>query len=248
MNEVVVNRFTTQSGAVWAEVVLNRPEHKNAITGPLGLGLVQSINMLNADEQVQSIMLRGEGGAFCSGLDLDAFNASPEPEWLADFQEIWRSAHKALFECDKPIVGAMQRYAINGGAALAVACDYLVVGQRSFVQVGEVQIGMAAPYNLAWLNLRYSEAVVAEVVLLGDRLNGDKLFRLGLANRCVDDDEVVATATALCQRIADFPTGAATKIKKGMRARLSQSADEWFDLHTATAGTARIKPQSMQKK
>ncbi|MBT3610220.1 MAG: enoyl-CoA hydratase/isomerase family protein [Gammaproteobacteria bacterium] len=246
MEEVLVNKFTTQAGGVWAEVVLNRPERKNAITGPLGVGLAERVNALNADDEVQAIMLRGEGGAFCSGLDLGAFNATPEPEWLADFQTIWRGAHKALFQCDKPIVGAMQRYAINGGAALAVACDYLVVGEQSFVQVGEVQIGMAAPYNLAWLNLRYSEAVIAEVVLLGDRLNGADMLRLGLANQSVDDDQVLQTATAICERFADFPSGAPAKIKQGMRARLGQTADEWFDLHTAATAGTRVKPQSMK--
>ena len=246
MEEVLVNKFTTQAGGVWAEVVLNRPQRKNAITGPLGIRLAESINILNADDQVQAIMLRGEGGAFCSGLDLGAFNATPEPEWLADFQTIWRSAHKALFQCKKPIVGAMQRYAINGGAALAVACDYLVVGEQSYVQVGEVQIGMAAPYNLAWLNLRYSEAVIAEVVLLGDRLNGSDMLRLGLANQSVNDDQVLQTATAICERFADFPRGAPAKIKQGMRARLGQTADEWFDLHTAATAGTRVKPQSMK--
>ncbi|HCG69775.1 MAG TPA: enoyl-CoA hydratase/isomerase family protein, partial [Gammaproteobacteria bacterium] len=52
-------------------------------------------------------------------------------------------AHRALFECATPIIGAMERYAINGGAALAIACDYLIVGEEAFLQVGEVQIGMA---------------------------------------------------------------------------------------------------------
>ena len=246
MKEVLVNKFTTEAGGVWAEVVLNRPVRKNAITGPLGIALAESINALNADQQVQAIMLRGEGGAFCSGLDLGAFNATPEPEWLADFQAIWRGAHKALFQCDKPIVGAMQRYAINGGAALALACDYLVVGEQSFVQVGEVQIGMAAPYNLAWLNLRHSEAVIAEGVLLGDRLNGSDMLRLGLANQCVNDDQIVQTAGAICARFADFPAGAPAKIKRGMRARLGQTADQWFDLHTAATAGVRLKPQSMK--
>ena len=60
MEEVLVNKFTTQAGGVWAEVVLNRPQRKNAITGPLGIRLAESINILNADDQVQAIMLRGE--------------------------------------------------------------------------------------------------------------------------------------------------------------------------------------------
>jgi len=158
---VWVNKHREEGGSCWGEVILNRPERKNAIVGPLGRGLAAGIAMLDADPEVQAIVLGGAGGSFCSGLDLAAFNDSPEPEWLPDFQGIWRSAHRALFDCATPVIGAMERYAINGGAALAIACDYLIVGEEAFLQVGEVQIGMAAPYNMAWLNLRHSEAVIA---------------------------------------------------------------------------------------
>ena len=114
----------------------------------------------------------------------------------------------------------MERYAINGGAALAIACDYLIVGEEAFLQVGEVQIGMAAPYNMAWLNLRHSEAVIAQVTLVGDRMQGAELMRLGLATQCVADADVVECASALAIRMAGFPEGTPAKIKRGMRARL----------------------------
>ena len=107
----------------WAELILNRPERKNAITGPLGVELARQVNVLSADEDVRVILLRGAEGAFCSGLDLKEFNADPPPAWRSDFAKIWRSAHRALYNCSTPIVGALERYAINGGAALALACD-----------------------------------------------------------------------------------------------------------------------------
>ena len=142
--------------------------------------------------------------AFAQALDLAAFNDTPQPEWLPDFQNIWRGAHRALFDCATPIIGAMERYAINGGAALAIACDYLVVGEEAFLQVGEVQIGMAAPYNMAWLNLRHGEAVIAQVTLVGDRIKGPELLRLGLATTCVPDAKVQEEAAALAKRLAGF--------------------------------------------
>ena len=78
------------------------------------------------------------------------------------------------FSIVKPVVGALQRFAINGGAALAIACDLLIVGRESFIQVGEAQIGMAAPYNLAWLSLRHPESTIARVALIGDRIYGEE--------------------------------------------------------------------------
>jgi enoyl-CoA hydratase/carnithine racemase len=111
--------------------------------------------------------------------------------------------------------------------------------------VGEVQIGMAAPYNMAWLNLRHSEAVIAQVTLVGDRIAGPELLRLGLATQCVDDAQVAACATNLAKRLAGFPSGTTSKIKRGMRARLGETADQWFDRHTQVAGPS-VKPSNMK--
>ena len=170
----------------WAEIILSRPERKNAITGPLGIALAEALNTLNNDDAVQLALLRGAGGAFCSGLDLKEFNADPSPDWLPSFQSIWRETHRSLFEFQKPLIGALERYAINGGAALAIACDLLVTGEEAFLQVGEVQLGMGAPYNMAWFNLRHSEAVIAELTLIGDRMPGPELLRLGIARELTD--------------------------------------------------------------
>ena len=227
------------------EVVLNRPERKNAINGPFGEHLAAAVRAANEDADVRVLLLRGAGGAFCSGLDLEAFSADPAPEWMPRWGEVWRAAHRSLFLSEKPIVGAMERYAINGGAALAFACDLLVAGQRSFLQVGEVQIGMAAPYNLAWLSLRHPEQVSARIALLGDRINGAELERLGIAHACVEDERVLSEARELACHLATFPEAGLTRIKAGLRAGLSDSADEWFDRFAAHAGVP-VRPTSMK--
>ena len=224
----------------WAEVVLNRPERRNAITGPLGEGLAREVNRFAEDDEVKAILLRGAQDAFCSGLDLDAFNAQPAPDWVADFRDLWLQAHVALYNCPKPVVGALQRYAINGGAALAIACDWLVVGEESFLQVGEIRIGMAAPFNLAWLTLRHSEAVTLRVALGGDRLYGAALKEAGLAQTCVAEDAVLAEATRICESLADSAGQGPQLIKTGVRAG-REDAQVWFSKFTASA--PQVKPQ-----
>ncbi|MBX3706202.1 MAG: enoyl-CoA hydratase/isomerase family protein [Pseudomonadales bacterium] len=225
----------------WAEVALARPARKNAITGPLGEALAAALHELDDDESVRAILLCGSGGAFCSGLDLKAFNADPRPEWVARFQDIWRGAHKALYGLEKPLVGALERYAINGGAALAIACDLLVAGKTAYLQVGEAQIGMAAPYNMAWLALRHTEALAARIALVGRRFEGPELLALGVVYEVVEDAAVLARARALTAELAGYPPGGLRSIKRALRAGVDQDADAWFDRFVG-AGPRTVAP------
>ena len=222
-------------------MVLNRPERRNAINGPLGEHLAKAFRAVDADEGVRAVLLRGADGAFCSGLDLNEFghDADPAPDWLANFQTIWRGAHKAIFECRKPIVAALERYAINGGSALALAADLLIAGETAFLQVGEVKMGMAAPYNMAWLRLRHSENVAAKLTITGRRFPGTELAALGIAYESVADDAVVDAARQLTEELAGFPPGALLRIKTTLRAFNASDADAWFNRATSLAAGPR---------
>ena len=228
----------------WAEVVLNRPQRRNAIDGPLGVALAAAIRRADEDDGVQAVLLRGADGAFCSGLDLKAFNAEPPPDWMPRFPTIWRGVHKAVFECRKPIVAALERFAINGGAALALAADLLVAGEGAFLQVGEVRQGMAAPYNAAWLRFRHSENVAAQLTLTGRRFTGSELLALGVAYATAADDDVVASARRLVEELAGYPDGAGARIKTLLRGYNDASADDWFDRATGHAGSG-AKPRAV---
>lgn len=202
-----------------ADVVLNRPDKRNALIVPMMAQLRDAFLQLATDETVNAVLVRGAGGAFCSGLDLKAINADPQPDWVPDLQRVWREANVAMATCPKPMVGALEKYAINGGAPIAFACDFLVAGQSAYIVVGEVQRGMAAPNNLAWLQGKYSETIALRFALLGDPVPAPELLRLGVAHAVVPDDEVVAQATALADRLAGFPPDAAQSIKRSIRAK-----------------------------
>ena len=227
----------------WAEIVLNRPRVKNAIDGPLGQALAAAFTAADADEGVRVVLLRGADGAFCSGLDLKAFNAEPPPPWLAEFAAIWRAAHKSIFDCRKPVVGCLERYAINGGAALALSADLLIAGESAFLQVGEVQQGMAAPYNMAWLRLRHSEALAARIALIGRRYTGTELADLGVAHEAAADEHVLTRSRELAAQLAAYPPGALQRIKAGLRSYNATTADEWFDRATSVDPVGRQAPQ-----
>ena len=220
--------FSTLEGGV-AEIVLNRPARRNAVTGPLAELLHAEIVAATENDDAAVLLLRGAGGAFCSGLDLGEFRAEPPPEWMPAFNGLWLDVHAALYDCPKPIVAALERFAINAGSALALAADLLVTGEQAFLHVGEIQMGMAAPMNMAWLRLRHPESVAARLAIVGRRYAGPELERMGVASEVTADDEVLSRARELSATIAGYPRSGVRSIKQAvLRGRAKASGHEWF--------------------
>ncbi|MDE2978583.1 MAG: enoyl-CoA hydratase/isomerase family protein [Acidobacteriota bacterium] len=212
-----------------AEIVLNRPARRNAVTGPLAKRLHEEIVAATEDDEVAVLLIRGAGGAFCSGLDLGEFRADPPPDWMPDFSGLWLDVHAALYDCPKPIVAALQRFAINAGSALALAADLVVAGEQAFLHVGEIQMGMAAPMNMAWLRLRHPESVAARLAIVGRRYAGRELERMNVACEVVADDAVLDRARELAATIADYPPRGVRAIKRTvLGGRPAASGRDWF--------------------
>lgn len=227
----------------WAEVILNRPQRRNALVGPLLERLTGVLGELATDDGVEAIVFRGEGGAFCSGHDLTELQAQPRPPWAETLAVIFRETNIALFNFPKPIVGALEKCAINAGAALALSCDILIAGETAFLQVGEIQQGAPIANNAAWLRLRAGEAVASRITLYGDRVPATELHRLGLVAEVVPDADVVTRACEIATRLAGFPPGAAARHKADVRAQSGISDPEaWFrkQKNTVLLSAARV--------
>jgi enoyl-CoA hydratase/carnithine racemase len=207
--------------------VLNRPERRNALIGPMIEQLTAAVRSLSADDEARAILFRGEGGSFCSGHDLKELQAEPRPAWANSLAKIFREVNIALFECPKPIIGALEAFAINAGAALALSCDILIAGESAFLQVGEIQQGAGIANNAAWMRLRAGEGVAMRVALYGERLPANEFLRLGIAAEVVEDNTVVERARAVAKRIAGFPNAQRTKADVRALAGITD-VREWF--------------------
>jgi 2-(1,2-epoxy-1,2-dihydrophenyl)acetyl-CoA isomerase len=208
------------------ELILNRPERKNAIVQGLAVALRDAIKTASTDPEVGAIVLRGAGGAFCSGMDLKVSG----PDLKNEPVTAWTEVHAALYRCPVPVVVALERFAINAGAALALGADLVVAGESSFLEVSEVRFGVAAPMCQAWLHLRHSPAVADRVTLLGDRIAAPEALRLGLVTEVVADDRVIDRARELAATIAGHPVAGRRGIA-AMWGRLRppiEDPDQWF--------------------
>lgn len=208
------------------DIVLHRPERKNAVVQQMALELRDAIHSVGDDPSVACIVLRGSGGAFCSGMDLKAAGADLKAEPVS----AWVEVHTAIYRCPVPIVVALERFAINAGAALVLAANIVVAGESSFVQVSEMAMGVPAPMCQVWLHLRHSPAVADRVTLLTDRIPADEALRLGLVTEVVADELVVARAQELADRIAGYPESGrrgVAAVWRHLRGELDDP-DAWF--------------------
>lgn len=202
----------------WLQIELNRPDRRNALTTPMVAEIAKAVEQANIDDGVNAVLLSGAGGCFCSGLDLS--EVRPGETEIAD---ALADLHSRLAEFDKPLVGALERAAVNAGAALALACDLLVAGQQSFLMVSEASMGVAAPHNLTWLLAKYDANRALQLTLSCERMHGADLLRLGFAHYCVPDPEVLATARQLTARLAGYPDGGSGSMKRAIREHLSNT-------------------------
>ena len=220
----------------WGELVLNRPGRRNALAPGSAAALREGLSTLLVGG-ARVVLLRGEGGTFCSGLDVDLFQAGAGAAWAAD----WTGFHRDLHACPAVVICALERYAINAGAALALGSDLMVAGEGAILTVGEAAIGMHAPMNLAWLRLKAPESVAAQLALGAGRMAGPDLHRLGLAWALVPDAEVQDHARAAAIRMAGWPAGTLAGIKAALRRPIPEGGDV-FDAVQARPGQGGAAP------
>lgn len=225
----------------WGELVLNRPDRRNALAPESAKALREGLSNLLAGG-ARAVLLRGEGGTFCSGLDVDLFQGGAGAAWATD----WTGFHRDLHACPAVVICALERYAINAGAALALGSDLMVAGEGAVLTVGEAAIGMHAPMNLAWLRLKAPESVAAQLALGAGRMAGPDLHRLGLAWAVLPDAEVQDHARSAAIRMAGWPAGTLAGIKAALRRPLSQGGDV-FDAVQAPPGQGGAAPSRVAR-
>jgi enoyl-CoA hydratase len=182
-------------------ITLNRPDARNAINGELAVGVLEALARLDADDELAVGVLTGNGG-FCSGMDLKAFAADGPPKGL---DRLLRGAAK------KPLVAAVERFALAGGLELALTCDLIVAGRSAKLGIPEVKVGLfAAGGGLLRLPRAMPERVAMELALTGEPITAEQAHAWGLVNRVVDDGDALPAGIDLGTLIArNAPLGVA---------------------------------------
>lgn len=184
-------------GAV-AVITLNRPKARNAINAALAQGLAAALDELEARRDVSVYVLTGAGGTFCSGMDLKAFVAG-------EFPHVEGKGFGGLVEAPprKPMIAAVEGYALAGGFELVLSCDLVVASEAASFGLPEPKRGLvAAAGGLLRLPRRIPYHLAMEMALTGDFYSAAQLREFGLVNRVTPAGEALTEAKALAAKLA----------------------------------------------
>lgn len=179
-------------------MALARPERRNAIDRATSQAMAEALAELEVDGALRVGVLTGRGGVFSAGMDLKAFAAGERPE-------LARGGLCGLTEgaCAKPLIAAVEGFALAGGCELALACDLIVASETAVFGLPEVERGLVAGSGgLVRLPRRIPQAIALEYALTGERMDARTAHRWGLVNRLTPPGEALAGALALAERIA----------------------------------------------
>jgi enoyl-CoA hydratase len=178
-------------------ITINRPDQRNAVNAAVATGMAAAMDELDADSDLAIGVLTGAGKGFCAGMDLKAFVAG-ESAWAGDrgFAGITRRA------AEKPLIAAVEGFAVAGGLEVALSCDLLVAARGAKLGIPEVKRSLvAAGGALLRLPRVLPRNLAMELALTGDPITAERGFELGLVNRLADPGQALETALKFADEI-----------------------------------------------
>jgi len=205
-------------------ITLNRPDAKNAVNLALAQGMAAALDQLDADDSIRAGIITGANNTFCSGMDLKAFVRGEAP-YVAG------RGFAGLVEAppEKPLIAAVEGYALAGGFEIALTCDLIVAADTAKFGIPEVKRGLAAAAGgLMRLPRQLPYRLAMELALTGDFLDASRALELGLINEVAESGQALARAQALAARIAANGPLAVKRSKQVVVQSQDWATDEMF--------------------
>lgn len=231
-------------------ILLNRPGQLNAMNRKLIEDVVWAFDDANADSATRVMLFSGAGRAFCAGDDRNEHQHPSSEAEAREFVELIQRATRSIMLGAKPVVGAINGWAVGGGFEWAINCDFPIWGESAkgfFPEVGLNLFVTGAVTSLLPAMVGLNKA--REMLILGEHYDATALHDMGVAWRVVPDQQLMAVATELAERIALLPAAsvqamkrvlnqtAATDIEKALRLETDATVAGFMDPET----TARLK-------
>ena len=202
---------------------LNRPEARNALSPELREELRDHFLALAQEADCRAIVITGDRQAFAAGADIKAMADTGPAEMMArDDEANWA----AIRNCPKPIIAAVDGYALGGGCELAMSADIIVAGESATFGQPEVKLGiMPGAGGTQRLTRAIGKHRAMLMLLTGATMSAGEAFAAGLVSQVVEDDRTVEAALSLASQIASMPPIAVAEIKRVVLAGMDVSLD-----------------------
>ncbi|TWD87952.1 short chain enoyl-CoA hydratase /enoyl-CoA hydratase [Neobacillus bataviensis] len=218
--------YSVENGV--ARITLNRPNTLNAFVAQMNMEITKAIKAASSSEEVRCIVITGEGRGFCSGQDLSEVDENMDHGQV--LREKYGPMIKQIYQCEKPIIAAVNGIAAGAGFSLALACDFRLLSDRASFINAFIHIGLIPDSgNSYFLTRLVGEAKALEISILGEKIPADQAHVLGLATKVVSSDNWDAEVNQFAERIAALPTKAVGLIKRTIKATAEQSFTDYLE-------------------
>lgn len=240
--------LSTLGGKGVRTITLNRPDRLNAMNRQLIDDVAKAFEDANADPATRALIFTGAGKAFCAGDDRKAHvHPETEEEARAMVQAIQRATH-AITLGAKPVVGAINGWAVGGGFEWAINCDFAVWGQSAKGFFPEVSLNLfvtGAVTSLLPALVGLNKA--REMLMFGDRYTAQELGDIGLAWKVVADDQLMKTATDTAERLADLPSLSVRAMKRVLNQAAVPDLHQALQLETDATVAGFLDPETTRR-
>lgn len=212
-------------------ITLNRPHVLNALNREILEELSNVLDEIEKDEDVRAVVITGEGRAFCAGADLS--QPTGDEEELREGIQLGQAVFDKIEDFEKPVVAAINGYAIAGGLELALACDIRIASEEAQIGLTETNIGLISSWGgVVRLPKLIGRSKAIELILTARRINAKDAEKIGIINKVVPPDELKSTAMWTAGTLATKAPIAVKLAKKIVNKALEISREEANKLMT----------------
>jgi enoyl-CoA hydratase len=189
-------------------LTLNRPEKLNALNGALLTEFREAMDVIEADPDLRVVILTGSGRAFSAGFDLEPGPDSADPHDMQAYE--WREhlnfyceTFLTVWRLSKPVIAAVNGYALAGACELVQVCDIKIASDRAIMGEPEIRAGLGPPLLITPFSVNLAAA--KEMLLTGDTVDAHEAARIGMVNRVVPHDNLIAECERVALKIRNIP-------------------------------------------
>lgn len=195
-----------------AIVKINRPESKNALNTQVRQQLAHAFTELSFNENIHAIVLTGGNEVFAAGADLKEMVTATSPEMMLRHTERYWNA---IAQCPKPVIAAVNGYALGGGCELAMHSDIIIAGKGAIFGQPEIKVGlMPGAGGTQRLFRAVGKFHAMRMIMTGVMVPAEEAYLIGLVSQVTEDDQTITTAIKMAQSLAKMPPIALQQIKE----------------------------------